>query len=161
MEACSLIMFKKNFHPTRSHHFRGQHHQVLLTRLLKFRFYKKATKSRQNLHQIWHVLHSVKSAVKILSIFVAKKNYRELFINLWLPSGKIVNFIHGKNEFWQKLDFRGIVPCRACDQVMTIPSFKGQAHDMFSRIFRTQGVHWNLFDLTPYKGLCVVVHLLA
>ena len=22
-----------------------------------------------------------------------------------------------------------------------------------------QGVHWNLFDLTPYKGLCVVVHL--
>lgn len=46
--------------------------------------------------------------------------------------GKIVNFIHGKNEFWQKLDFRGIVPCRACDQVMTIPSFK--EHSAFMRV---------------------------
>ena len=77
--------------------------------------------------------------------------FRELFINLWLPSGKIVNFIHGKNEFWQKLDFRGIVPCRACDQVMTIPSFKGQAHDMFSRIFRIQIYEFFLSNIMLYR----------
>ena len=79
-------------------------------------------------------------------LFIIKSTpFRELFINLWLPSGKIVNFIHGKNEFWQKLDFRGIVPCRACDQVMTIPSFKGQAHDMFSRIFQIRIYDFFLF----------------
>ena len=49
--------------------------------------------------------------------------------------GKIINFINGKNELWHKLDFRGIVPCRACAQVMTIPAFR--EHSVFMRV-RTQ-----------------------
>ena len=85
-------------------------------------------------------------------LFIIKSTpFRALFINLWLPSGKIVNFIHGKNEFWQKLDFRGIVPCRACDQVMTIPSFKGQAHDMFSRIFQVR-----IYDFFFYQTFVLI-----
>ncbi len=35
--------------------------------------------------------------------------------------------------------------------------------DALSKILKGisfQGVHWNLFDLTPYKGLCIVMHLL-
>ena len=49
-----------------------------------------------------------------------------------LPLGKIVNFVHGKNELWKSLDFRGIVPCRACDQVMSIRVFR--EHSDFMRV---------------------------
>ena len=38
---------------------------------LKFVFFKKAKKSTKSSPSIWHLLHNVKSRVKILSIFVA------------------------------------------------------------------------------------------
>ena len=58
---------------------------------------------------------------------------------------KIINFIGGKNELWQKLDFRGIVPFRALEQLMMIPAFK--KHLAFMR-FRS-AAHCNTGRILP------------
>ena len=41
-------------------------------------------------------------------------------------------FLHAKNELWQRMDFRAVVPAKACNQVFSLDAFS--RHPAFSRI---------------------------
>ncbi len=64
---------------------------------------------------------------------------------------RYISFQREKNELWRKLDFRGVVSRRACDQVMGLRAFS--KHWAFAR--QRKSVHANIKRL--YPNLCNTV----
>lgn len=45
---------------------------------------------------------------------------------------RLREFVAAKNELWQRMSFRGVVPAKACWQVLSLPAF--QKHSAFLRV---------------------------
>ena len=96
-----------------------------------FTYFKKAKLSYKNFNREYF----------FLALYLAHEMEEEMDENRWeiLPwalgrfwQNDFRKFVHGKNDLWQKMEFRGIVSCKACHQVLSIEGLN--QHSAFSRI---------------------------